>query len=54
MKKAFRLGALALAVTTALMSPVFAAELKLVWYVDGDEQEAKLRGMLDQYTAANP
>lgn len=52
--KAIRLGAIALAMSTALLSPVFAAELKLVWYLDGDEQEAKLRGMLDQYTAANP
>ena len=52
--KAIRLGAIALAVTTALMSPVFAAELKLVWYLDGDDQEAKLRGMLDQYTSEHP
>lgn len=52
--KAIRLGAMALAVTTALMSPVFAAELQLVWYLDGDEQEAKLRGMLDMYTAEHP
>lgn len=52
--KLMKLGTIALAMTTALMSPVFAAELKLVWYVDGDEQEAKLRGLLDQYTAAFP
>lgn len=52
--KLMKLGTIALALSTAIMSPVFAAELKLMWYVDGDEQEAKLRGMLDQYTAANP
>jgi alpha-1,4-digalacturonate transport system substrate-binding protein len=52
--KLMKLGTIALALSTAMLSPVFASELKLMWYVDGDEQEAKLRGMLDQYTAANP
>lgn len=46
--------ALALVAATALATPVIASELQLVWYVDGDEQEAKLRGMLDQYTASHP
>ncbi|WP_137151565.1 extracellular solute-binding protein [Devosia sp. FKR38] len=52
--KLMKLGTIALALSTAMLSPVFASELKLMWYVDGDEQEAKLRGLLDQYTAANP
>ncbi|WP_395817083.1 ABC transporter substrate-binding protein [Devosia sp.] len=52
--KLMKVGAVALALSTAMLSPVFAAELKLMWYVDGDEQEAKLRALLDQYTAANP
>lgn len=52
--KVFQLGAIALAMSTALMSPAFTAELKLVWYLDGDEQETKLRGLLDEYTAAYP
>ena len=51
-----RQAAIALAVTTAMMSPVmaFASELKLVWYVDSDEQEQKLRGLLAEYTKAHP
>ena len=52
--KLIKLGAIALAMSTALLSPVFAAELKLTWYLDGDEQEAKLRDLLAQYTAAFP
>jgi len=52
--KLMKVGAIALALSTAMLWPVFAAELKLMWYVDGDEQEAKLRALLDQYTAANP
>lgn len=46
--------ALGLIAAVALATPTLASELQLVWYVDGDEQEQKLRGMLDEYTKAHP
>jgi alpha-1,4-digalacturonate transport system substrate-binding protein len=46
-------GAAALA-SLAMISAASASELKMVWYFDGDEQEAALRGLLDKYTAAHP
>jgi alpha-1,4-digalacturonate transport system substrate-binding protein len=52
--KTYKLRALALALATMVTSHAFASELKLVWYVDGDEQEQKLRGILAEYTASHP
>ena len=50
----FKKTAYALVAVVALATPALASELQLVWYVDGDEQEQKLRGMLDEYTASHP
>ncbi len=52
--KLFKRTALALLAAAALATPVAASQLQLVWYVDGDEQEQALRGLLDKYTASHP
>lgn len=41
----------ALAMTISLAA---ASELKIVWYVDNDEEEANTRALLDQYTKLHP
>jgi alpha-1,4-digalacturonate transport system substrate-binding protein len=40
--------------TIMLIQPLSAAELKLLWYVEDDAQEAIIRGILDKYTAEHP
>lgn len=49
-----RNAAFALVAATAIATPVVASELQLGWYVDGDEQEQALRGLLDEYTKLHP
>ena len=46
--------ALALIAAVALATPTVASQLQLGWYVDGDEQEQKLRALLDEYTKSHP
>jgi len=41
----------ALAMTISLAA---ASELKIVWYVDNDQEEANTRALLDQYTKLHP
>jgi alpha-1,4-digalacturonate transport system substrate-binding protein len=45
---------MAAAATMLMLSSAMASELKMVWYVDGDEQETNVRALLDQYTKAHP
>lgn len=45
---------MAAAATMLMLSGAMASELKMVWYVDGDEQEANVRALLDQYTKSHP
>jgi alpha-1,4-digalacturonate transport system substrate-binding protein len=40
--------------TVVMMQTASAAELKLLWYVDDDAQEAIIRSFLDKYTAEYP
>lgn len=47
------MGSAALAVTV-MVSTASAAQLKVLWYVDDDAQEAVVRSLLDEYTAAHP
>jgi alpha-1,4-digalacturonate transport system substrate-binding protein len=42
------------AVSTMMISAASASELKIVWYVDNDQEEANTRALLDQYTKLHP
>ncbi|WP_086995865.1 ABC transporter substrate-binding protein [Rhizobium sullae] len=50
----FKLMSSAALVTSITMSAASAAELKLLWYVEDDAQEAIIRSVLDKYTAGHP
>ena len=52
--KMMKRSALALIAAVALATPTVASQLQLGWYVDGDEQEQKLRALLDEYTKSHP
>jgi alpha-1,4-digalacturonate transport system substrate-binding protein len=45
---------MAAAVSTMMISAANASELKIVWYVDNDQEEANTRALLDQYTKLHP